>query len=108
VLLHGDAQQYALSELLESNRDLRADLCDLPHHGSFVEASPRWLAGVQPEVVLQSSGIARLIRDPWPPFLEPKRVHRLVTARDSMVEVSIPSTGPLTWWVFTPREAPIR
>jgi competence protein ComEC len=87
VLLCGDAQHEAIASMLAAGIDVDADVLELPHHGSFIEVSPRWMKAVSPEMVLQSSGNARLRYDPWPPHLA--GIIRGVTARDGMVEVRI-------------------
>ena len=89
VLLCGDIQDQSMTGLLESGDDLRADVCELPHHGSIVETSPRWLGVVGPALVIQSSGRARLIHDRWPPILESMGIERLITARTGMIELRI-------------------
>ncbi len=104
VLLNGDAQQDALTSLLNSSADLRADVTDLPHHGSFVDASPAWVAAVSPTVVLQSSGPARLRVDPWPDVLNtlPTPPSRCVTAWSGLSGVTITPDGQLTVDTFRP------
>lgn len=97
VLLNGDIQQEAISWMLNAKMDLRADVCDLAHHGSYVEASPRWLEAVDPELVLQSSGPARLINDRWRSLLQSRRIPRCITARDGMATVAIDPAGGITW-----------
>jgi competence protein ComEC len=55
VLLCGDAEVAAQSELLESRVDVRADVLKLCHHGSRY-SSPQFLEAVRPRVVLVSVG----------------------------------------------------
>ena len=93
VLLCGDAQHEAITAMLESGVDVDADVLELPHHGSFIDVSPAWIRAVSPEIVLQSSGQARLRYDPWPPYLQ--AITRGVTARDGMVQVRIEPDGSL-------------
>lgn len=98
VLLTGDIQQGAIAALLDTDENVRADITDLPHHGSFVDdLSPRWLAAVSPTIVLQSSGPARLYRDEWEPWIDEQRVTRLITDRHGMAEVRIDKDGRITW-----------
>ena len=106
VMLSGDIQQQAIASLLAGGVDLRADVCDLPHHGSLVEDSPRWLAAVAPRVVLQSSGPGRLRWDKWASLLEGSLIQRLTTSRRGMVELTISTTGEMTWHGFKPQHAP--
>lgn len=93
VLLCGDAQHEAITAMLAGGVDVDADVLELPHHGSFIDVSPRWLEAVSPQIVLQSSGNARLRYDPWPPYLA--GIARGVTARHGMVEVRIMPGGAL-------------
>ena len=100
VLLNADIQQHAITDLLESDVNLRADVCDLPHHGGHVEASPRWLDAVSPRLALQSCGSARWSRDTWEPLIRSNGIRRLVTARDGMVTVVIREDGQIEWRTF--------
>jgi len=93
LLLTGDIARVATPRLLEQNAMPRALVTDLPHHGSFLEQSPRWLMRIEPQLVLQSSGPARLRRDPWPPLLEELGIHRLVTERLGMIELWVDLGG---------------
>jgi len=94
VLLSGDVQQEAMTAMLESEMNLRADVVELPHHGSFVPAAPSWLQAVDPAIVLQSSGRARLRHDRWADHLD--GITRHITARHGMVEVRVHADGTLT------------
>ncbi len=100
VLLTGDIQQFAITQLLQAEPDLRADVMDLAHHGSFVDASPRWLAQVAPKLVLQSSGEARLYRDRWFTLLSEANIKRLITARDGMASVWLADDGAVRCRTF--------
>jgi len=105
ILLNGDIQQAAITALLDANTDLTADVADLPHHGSFVDASPAWLAAVNPELVLQSSGPARLRRDRWAAVVEAQNVTRLVSDRVGFARVMIDANGGLSWSTFHAADA---
>ncbi|MEO1237614.1 MAG: MBL fold metallo-hydrolase, partial [Planctomycetota bacterium] len=102
VLLSGDVQQDAIAALLESHaEELDADVADLPHHGSFVEASPAWIDAVSPTLVLQSSGPARLRRDRWAGVLaDHPGVTRLVSDRVGFTRVRIDRDGTIGWATF--------
>ena len=97
LLLNGDIADEAQTRLLALD-DLHADVTDLPHHGSIVDATPDWVRAVAPEVVLQSCGKSRLYRDHWPAILEGMAVRRLVTARDGMAQVRIGADGSIQTW----------
>jgi len=103
LILNGDIQQWSLRSLLDLAVDLRADVTDLPHHGSVVAASPEWLRAVGPAVVLQSSGPGRLRADKWAGLLDGLAIKRLVTARAGMVELTIDPDGHIRWDRFVDR-----
>ncbi|QNN22806.1 ComEC/Rec2 family competence protein [Planctomycetales bacterium ZRK34] len=105
VLLCGDAQHEAITSMLQAGVDVKADVLELPHHGSFIDVSPQWLTAVSPEVAMQSSGFARLRYDPWPPYLA--GITRCVTARHGMVEVRIQPDGTLQIWRFLDDMEPV-
>jgi len=63
ALLTGDIQEAAMEALAAV--DVRADVLELPHHGSAHEHSVRFLARVEPKVVLQSTGPSRVNDPRW-------------------------------------------
>lgn len=97
LLLNGDIQQEAIERLLADGTDLSADVADLAHHGSFVEASPRWLAAVDPVIVLQSSGWRRPEQDKWRERLLEAGIPRLMTDELGMVELHLSGDGGIIW-----------
>jgi competence protein ComEC len=110
VLLTGDIQTQAIASLLELGDDLRADVVELPHHGSHPPLAPRFIAAVAPSIVLQSTGPARLRDDPWAAQLAP--LDRRITARHGMVELTIDAAGRIAVRsfarrAFDPAEEPI-
>ncbi len=99
ILLNGDIQDEAIGHLM-ALEDLTADITDLPHHGSVVDASPGWLTAVGPTVMLQSCGRSRLYRDKWLPILEGMKIVRVVTARDGMAQVRVDTGGVVESWTL--------
>ncbi len=97
VLLNSDIQGDAIEALLQDPAQLRADVSDLAHHGSYVGQSPAWLAAVGPEVVLQSSGPRRPDQDRWAGLLEQQGITRLRTSELGMVQLMIDEQGGMTW-----------
>jgi len=99
ILLNGDIQQLAKPALLtaheQSQLSLDADITDLPHHGSFVDDSPQWFETVSPEVVLQSSAIARLRKDPWYEIIPLSAPNRHVTALHGAISVTVYQDGTI-------------
>ncbi len=100
ILLNGDIQEQATQAIMKLEPDLRADICDLPHHGSIIPSSRSWLEAVQPAVVLQSCGKSRLYHDRWPDLLKGLNLTRLVTARQGMLEVEITQDDTILWRTF--------
>lgn len=94
VLLTGDAQAEALAMIMDSGANLRADVLELPHHGSAHETAYAFVRAADPAVVLQSTGPSRLNDPRWDP-LRPGRVW-LVTARDGAVEARIAADGSVS------------
>jgi len=102
LLLTGDVQGEAMRALMAHKPGaIRADVADLPHHGSFVEGvSPDWLDATRPALVFQSAGWSRLERDRWPDVLSQQGVTRAVTARSGMVTIVIGDDGSIRWRGF--------
>jgi competence protein ComEC len=103
VLLCGDIQQEAIARLLRACVDLRADIVELPHHGSFNEEAIALLRTVDPSVVMQSTGWSRWQRDRWASELAHRR--RLVTARDGACWVEVTKDGELSTGRFVAQGA---
>lgn len=63
VLLCGDIQAPAMEVLEDAtsrgNADLSADVLELPHHGSAHPAALKFVDLIDPEVVIQSTGVSR-------------------------------------------------
>jgi competence protein ComEC len=112
VLMTGDVQQEAMTAMMMMQEaagtgtggtagtvgtgeaiDLRADVLELPHHGSMVPAAPGWVAAVGPRVVMQSTARGRLAEDKWAGRLP--GIDRHITARHGMVEIMIDLTGEI-------------
>ncbi|HQQ76304.1 MAG TPA: ComEC/Rec2 family competence protein, partial [Thermoanaerobaculia bacterium] len=56
VLLTGDVESAAESDLVASGQDLRADVLKVPHHGSRTSTTPGFLSRVAPRVALVGVG----------------------------------------------------
>ncbi|MEM1027057.1 MAG: ComEC/Rec2 family competence protein [Planctomycetota bacterium] len=98
ALLHGDLQQTGKLALLDDPEliaKLDADVTDLPHHGSFVDASPDWLDAVSPTIVLQSSGPDRLRFDRWLDPLAQRDIRRFVSHTAGLTTINIHPNGRL-------------
>ena len=87
ILLCGDIQTEGIGRLLSREPDLRADVMELPHHGSWNPTAVALLGRVDPQVVLQSTGPIRWARDRFADACRGRL--RLVTCRDGMVSISL-------------------
>jgi competence protein ComEC len=103
IFLNGDIADEATRRLM-ALEDLAADITDLPHHGSIVDASHDWVCAVNPTIALQSCGRTRLYLDGWPAILEGLDVSRLVTARDGMSQVRVDADGQIEVWMLDAKE----
>ncbi len=106
LLMTGDIQNRAIEALLSNAGPLRADVTDLPHHGSFVTRSADLIQAVSPSDVLQSCGPRRLRIDPWPGTLGPMGISRHITHRAGMIELTIDWQGQMHWKHFRNAEEP--
>jgi len=97
VLLTGDVQQPAIDDLFAAHPQLRADVVELPHHGSHNEAAIRLIQRARPDVVLQSAGWSRFSRDRWADTFDAMapQITRLVTARDGACWVEFDQRGAM-------------
>lgn len=55
-LFQGDAEEIVESQILESNRNIKANLIKLGHHGSNTSSSYEYLKSVNPEIAIISVG----------------------------------------------------
>ena len=94
LLLTGDIQTQAMTDMLNANLNLHADITDLPHHGAFPPPALDWLRAASPSIVLQSCNPKRLQYDPWHPHLTD--IQRHTTPRHGTVTVQISHTGHIT------------
>jgi len=97
ILLCGDIEEEAIAAL--SSRPLPpCDILELPHHGSWREAAADLVEALEPELILQSTGPARLLGDRWRSRLAGRT--RLITARDGALWVEIDRDGTITHGAF--------
>jgi competence protein ComEC len=93
VLLTGDIQADAMADMTSAGLDTRADILELPHHGSFPPGAAAWVAATGAEVVLQSTGGSRLSEDRWAAPLAGIRRH--VSEWHGQVDVQIGWRGEI-------------
>ncbi len=101
VLLTGDIEREAMVRLLESGEDLRANVLELPHHGSHHPTGEVFLERVNPAIVVQSTGPSRLLDERWERARQGRRW--LVTARDGAISLVIYTDGRIEATPFIPR-----
>lgn len=65
LVLTGDVQGDGLRWVAEARPGLRADVLEVPHHGSALADSVRWVHGLRPRVAVQSTGASRAGDDRW-------------------------------------------
>lgn len=100
ILLCGDIQAEAMAAILQRGTNVAADICDLPHHGSYVDAAPQWMDAVDPSIVLQSSGPGRLHNDRWSTYFDGNQRQRLISEIDGKVQIDIDAHGGMTIKTF--------
>ena len=92
ILLTGDIEREAEIDL--ADRDLRADVLKVPHHGSRTSSSPMLLDNVSPRLAVISCGRRNLFGHPHPSVLEALRergVRVRRTDREGSIDVEIAS-----------------
>jgi competence protein ComEC len=94
VLMTGDIQPDAISELRRREPKLRADIVELPHHGSYNDEVAALIEQLEPELVMQSTAWRRWRRDRWADALG--GVERLITTRDGACRIEIEPDGSLS------------
>ncbi len=91
VLMTGDIEGEAIDALLRSEPGLRADAIEAPHHGSARPRAIRFVAELDPPIVVQSTGPSRAGDDRW----DQARAGRtwLTTATDGAVTLEVARDG---------------
>lgn len=90
VLLTGDIEAEA--EIVMSDRDLRADVLKIAHHGSRSSTRPRFLDVVQPRLAVISCGRRNLFGHPHPSVvreLHERRIRTWRTDQNGSVDLEI-------------------
>ncbi|HWB21076.1 MAG TPA: ComEC/Rec2 family competence protein [Phycisphaerales bacterium] len=103
VMMCGDLGPEGADNLMKRGLELKADVMELPHHGSFNKQSVALLKGVRPSVVLQSTGYRRWRSDKWKGIL-PAEMKRYVTVRDGESWVEIEQDGKIQMGCFVGNE----
>jgi competence protein ComEC len=77
ILLTGDIQHNTGRWLLTQDLDLRADVLQVPHHGSRTSTSAAFVQRVQPQVGIISVGAGNPYGHPHPRVLDTLRKHQV-------------------------------
>lgn len=105
VLLTGDIETEPAARLTAGVRngsvDLRCDMMELPHHGSWREAIVPFIEAAEPAIILQSTAARRWRTDRFAPHLAGR--HRLVTCRDGTVQALVRRDGEVLLFAWDPR-----
>jgi hypothetical protein len=86
-------QDQAIRALRESHPGLRPHILELPHHGSARPEAIGWVAGLDPPVVLQSTGPRRAGDPRWAELRE-SRIWR-TTSRNGACFAEVLGDGRL-------------
>jgi competence protein ComEC len=101
VLFTGDIQDEAMRELLRSADHLKSDVLVAPHHGSFEQTTTRFIAAVDPSVIVSSNdrtltakqrALDRAVREI--PVLRTHRCGAITVTMDAEGNVRVETTLP--------------
>lgn len=98
VLLTGDAEAMAESELLRSGHTLNAVVLKAGHHGSNGSSGQEFLRAVMPQIVVISAGRDNSYGHPHPAMLErATAVGATILRTDLMGTIAVESDGRQMW-----------
>ena len=99
VLLTGDIERSAMESIMIEHPDLRADILELPHHGSSKAGAFEFVDQLSPTVIFQSTGHRRLNDPHWDQIR--KASHWYASAHRGGAWVEIDNDGRITHgWVW--------
>ncbi|CAN5396760.1 hypothetical protein BH09SUM1_BH09SUM1_13210 [soil metagenome] len=99
ILLTGDAERPAETQILASESDIHADVLKAGHHGSGGSTSPEFLGAVNPDAVIISCGRANRYGHPAPELIERVQQQGALIMRTDLqgtIHLSVASNGSLT------------
>ncbi|MEM1166471.1 MAG: ComEC/Rec2 family competence protein [Planctomycetota bacterium] len=91
ILLTGDLADTGIAALRAGHPGLRADVLEVPHHGSFRPVAESFVHRLDPAVAIQSTGLRRLGDERWDRAKAGRRW--LITARDGAVTTRVLRDG---------------
>ena len=92
MLLTGDVERAAETQLISSNMRIRADVLLVPHHGSRTSSTAPFISAVSPRWAVVTAGYRNRFGHPHPDVLERYRtagVQVLRTDRDGAISVHL-------------------
>ncbi len=103
ALIPGDIEAEGIRDLLESGKDLGAQILLVPHHGSRSSADPEFYSRVDPKIAVVSRGFMNRFRVPHPEVLEiieDKGIRLFDTAvyGETVLSWDSPESGPRIRW----------
>lgn len=100
VLMTGDIEAPAETQLLQSSAGLASDVLKVPHHGSRTSSTPAFLAAVSPHLAVVSAGFQNRFGFPDAHVVRRYLAHGSIVARtdiDGAVEVRIGKDGAVRY-----------
>ena len=91
ILLLGDIERDAMQLLEQREPDLRADIIEVPHHGSARSFAYPFVELLDPQILLQSTGPSRVLDDRWDDVRSGREWW--TTATDGAISVIIEQDG---------------
>lgn len=98
AVLTGGLQEDGCSALVDSSMPLGAAILELPRHGAWTHEALDLVRQVNPSVLLQSVGSARVRRDRWEDALRETRCNRGVTAFHGALRAEVSPDGVAHLW----------
>ena len=94
VMLEGDLEAQGEKYLIAQQRDLKADVLKVGHHGSKTSTTEAWLNAVNPHYAIISVGAHNGYGHPHPSVIERLKQHGVITYRtDRNGDVTMTSDG---------------
>ena len=96
-LLNGDIEAFAESYLMRQGAPLSSNVMTAPHHGSRSSSTPKFIAAVDPQLVLISAGLDNQYGHPHPETLATLAKHVsteriLVTSESGAIQIETDGT----------------
>ena len=96
-LLNGDIEAFAESYLVRQGAPLSSNVMTAPHHGSRSSSTPKFIAAVDPQLVLISAGLDNRYGHPHPETLATLAQHVsteriLVTSESGAIQIETDGT----------------